>query len=227
MARPPKPPKKGKKRKGRKKKKKAVIVKTAAVILDKAALTRIAIFRAFHVYMRNPGLSVRQVWESGIMSEEENSIPIRDCCGLDYLIKVAQKDKWRSRRQEFWQDIRAKVMEHAQNEMVQREIVEMTDLEAARGTAMAHITGTGEHEAVKPKSLEGAIGALVQLDKRIGDKRKRIAADASEAAGRMDATTEGRAVGAIPVIEDGYNDDEIEAMARTIAITRARTKDEE
>ena len=226
MPTPPKPPKRPKGRK-KPKKRKPIAIPTTSVVLDRASMTRQAIFRSFHVYIRNPGMSVRQVWDTGLMSEDEGGTPIKDCCSLSYIKRVAQNDKWRTRRQEFWQDIRAAVMEHAQNELVQREIEEMATLEQASVIAMRHIRGDAalDIEAVKPKSLEGAIGALVQLDKRLGDKRRRIATDAADAAGRVEAT-ETTVTGAIPAVEDGYTDQDIAAMARAVATERTGTKDE-
>jgi hypothetical protein len=229
MRRPPAPPKKRKSRKKKAKKKAPISVATSVVVLDKSALTRMAIFRAYHVYMRNPGMGVRQVWTTGVMSEDEGATYIRDCCSLAYVMKVAQKDKWRSRRQEFWQDIRAAVMEHAQTELVQREIEEMVSLELASAIAMKHIQGDDKAgiEAVKPKSLEGAIGALVQLDKRMGEKRRVIANDAADAAARIETATDTVGGGAMPLIEDGYTDADIAAMAKAVATKRAGIEDAE
>jgi hypothetical protein len=77
-----------------------------------------------------------------------------------------------------------------------------------------------------PKSLEGAVGAFVQLDKRISAKRTIISDQTAEASQTRSDGATGPALGAdagltIAVDDAPLTDAEIEALAKTLARARA------
>ena len=114
-------------------------------------------------------------------------------------------------------------MAHAQSEAVQAEIAEIGQLEGLKDVVLTRIMGdaTAGIPPAMPKSLEGAVGAFVQLDKRVSAKRDLVLDQTIRAASTdrpevADNTRGPMALGDGEVLQS----DEIEAMARALAAAR-------
>ena len=79
-----------------------------------------------------------------------------------------------------------------------------------------------------PKSLEGAVGALVQLDKRIGSKRDVVVEQTAAAAAKPGVQRQ--VAGGAPIMigadENPLTDEEIQKMSRALAVHRASVTDD-
>ena len=216
MATPPKP---------RKRKRKKATIETGSV--TKAEQQRRAVFRGFLRYVERHGVALREVWDSERIEDDDTAPYIRDAIGWSAFQKAATNGKWRIRREEHWREVKRKVLEHAQTEAVQAEIAEIGQLEAVRALVLDRITGNAAAgiAPTMPKSLEGAVGAFVQLDKRIASKRDTVveqtAAAASATAARPGAALPGGAMPAITVDDNPLTDEEIIEMSRALAAHRA------
>ena len=167
-------------------------------------------FRGFTRYIQRAGCRIRDVWESERITDDDDAPLICDVVPINTFQGWARDGQWRRRRDEHWEEVRKRVMAHAQTEAVQAEIAEIGQLEALKTTAM-------------PKSLEGAVGAFVQLDKRVSAKRDlvldqtiRAASTDREATADPNALTGSMALGGGEVLAQ----EEIEAMARALAEAR-------
>ena len=188
------------------------------------------IFNAMLKYLDTPGLSLRELWKTRRVNEDNDTSPYyRDVINFRTLESTAHKGQWARRRQVHWAEIEVRVIDALQTSAVKREIAELAQLEGIESVLLSHIHGvTDEHgvvitAAAKPKSLEGAVGALVNLGKYRDAKRERINEDVASMATAPIGQDPSKAidVSAIPTVEDGLNEEEIEAMAVAVASQRA------
>ena len=189
--------------------------------------TNRAAFRGFMRYIQRPGASIRQIWEDERVEDTDTALFIKDAISWSGFQKASVNGKWRQRREEHWRAVKKRVLDHAQTEAVQAEIAEIGTLEAVRSHVLQRIVGnTADGIApALPKSLEGAVGAFVQLDKLITKKRDDVVATTAEAAAQQRAANPAQPVGDNPLIindgEEPLTDAEITAMSRTLAVQRA------
>jgi len=220
------PPKPKRRKKGRAK-------KNEAELSSKAEQQRRACFRGFLRYIQRHGSSLRQIWDSERIADDDTSPYIRDVISWSAFSRSASTGQWRIRRDEHWVEVKRKVLEHAQTEAVQAELNEIGQLEAVRSLVLDRITGNADAGIAPaiPKSLEGAVGAFVQLDKRIALKRDVVVEQTAAAAARDDGRRPGIAGGPAPMLisvdDNPLTDEEIVAMARTLAEHRAGLLPEE
>tara|TARA_R110002020_G_scaffold194133_1_gene394713 strand:+ start:1048 stop:1806 length:759 start_codon:yes stop_codon:yes gene_type:complete len=210
------------KRKRKRRKKKATIETGDPT---KAEQQRRAVFRGFLRYVERHGVSLREVWDSERINDDDTSPYIRDVISWSAFSKSASTGRWRVRRDEHWTEVKRKVLEHAQTEAVQAEIAEIGQLEAVRTIVLDRIVGNtaaGIMPAI-PKSLEGAVGAFVQLDKRIASKRDVVVEQTAAAAARPSAHKQVAGGGPlmIGVDETPLSDEEVIEMSRALAAHRA------
>ena len=209
---------------------------TTSIELAGADRVRQAIFRAQMLYFMHPGATLQAVWDHGLMGDDDEADPIRTCVSIDYLRRMASPKfgNWRSRRDTFWLGVERRAFTALQGRAVEREMEELAGLEGVRTRLMQHIVGDadGKVTAAKPRSLEGLVAALLRLDKRTGDKRDRITTAAAAAAANSPQevdpgmpTAGGARRGTGPVYEDGLSQDEILAMSRAVAKSRAALED--
>jgi hypothetical protein len=217
MATPPKP---------RKRKRKKATIETGSA--TKAEQQRRAVFRGFLRYVERHGVALREVWDGERIEDDDTAPYIRDAISWSAFQKAATNGQWRIRREEHWREVKRKVLDHAQTEAVQAEIAEIGQLEAVRALVLDRITGNAAAgiAPTMPKSLEGAVGAFVQLDKRIASKRDTVveqtaAAAASAVTTRTGAALPGGAMPAITVDDNPLTDEEIAEMSRALAAHRA------
>ena len=182
-------------------------------------------FRGFTRYIQRAGCRIRDVWESERITDDDDAPLICDVVPINTFQGWARDGQWRRRRDEHWEEVRKRVMAHAQTEAVQAEIAEIGQLEALKTTVITRIMGDAAAgiPAAMPKSLEGAVGAFVQLDKRVSAKRDlvldqtiRAASTDREATADPNALTGSMALGGGEVLAQ----EEIEAMARALAEAR-------
>ncbi len=188
-----------------------------------------ALHAGFVIYLMNQGMSVTAVWETGRISAEDAAPFIRDCIALDTFVKSATENGWVARRSQHWQDVRTRVENKLLHEHVQRSLDDIAVLQGAKTIAMQHIRGdvAAKIDPVRPKSLEGVLGALVQLTKAEAELRKIVveqAADAARDDARVGATQDPQLPGAAAALvtdDDGFTDEQIAAMARAAALQNA------
>lgn len=213
--------------KARKRKKKPLVAGKSALPTANEQKNR-ATFRGFLRYIQRPGVSVRQIWEDERIGDSETSPYIRDVISWSAFQRTSVNAKWRLRREEHWREVKRKVMDHAQTEAVQAEIQEIGALESVRGLVLDRIVGNADAGIMPaiPKSLEGAVGAFVQLDKRISQKRDLVIDQtASAAAGKGGARAQvggKNALTMITVDDNPLTDEEVAHMSRALAESRAR-----
>ena len=198
--------------------------------ITKQEQQRKATFRGFLRYIQRHGASLRDIWDSERIDEDELAPYIKDVLSWSAFTKAAAAGQWRLRRDEHWREVSAKVLAHVQTEAVQAEISEIAALESMRGLVLERIVGnaaSGIMPAI-PKSLEGAVGAFIQLDKRISQKREIVTEDTASAAangGGRPGTTAGdnRALtDSTPLTEE-----EIAAMSRALAVQRSTESEDQ
>lgn len=212
----------------RKRRKKKATIETGDP--TRAEHQRRATFRGFLRYVERHGVSLREVWDSERINDDDTSPYIRDVISWSAFSKAAANGQWRVRREEHWIEVKRKVLEHAQTEAVQAEIHEIGQLEAVRALVLDRIVGNTDAGIMPaiPKSLEGAVGAFVQLDKRIANKRDVVVEQTASAAANPSAKRqiEGGAPILIGVDENPLSDEEIEKMSRALAVHRSSAKDD-
>lgn len=185
-----------------------------------------AVFRGFLRYVQRPGSSVREVWDTEKIDDgDDDTTPmIKDVMSLTAFQKAATQGQWKQRRDDHWVEVKHKVLTHIQSQAVRSEIAEIEQLEALKQVALRHIVGDklGGIDAATPKSLEGAIGAFVQLDKRVSSKREVVAEQTAASAGSADKPTivAGRN-GRVALNDNDWKEAEVQAMARALATNRA------
>lgn len=195
--------------------------------LTRQAESQQAIFRGMLIYIQNPGLNLRKVWDTGRLNDDEEAPYLKDMCSWQVFERHAIAGKWRTKRDEHWAEIEKRVLAQAQSDTVEVMLREMEVLSAVADSLIANITGVTDAsgnviiEPAKPKSLEGVVNALTNLDKWRQAKRDRVMAHMAAAAGE-EAAEEGEVhVVEIPHVEDNLNDEEIEHLAVVMASQRA------
>lgn len=188
---------------------------TREIELKESPTLEQARMRAMFLYLRNPGLSIREIWEHFRMDEDDESPYIKEFISWATLARRATAQKWRQRRDEHWHDIERRVLLKLKTSAVQREIDEIATLETVMEHAVSLTTET------KPKSLEGLLNAIINLDKRMAGKRDRIAAHAAEAGVNEDTGDLHVITVESPSVVDQFTDEEIEEMAVAMAKRRA------
>lgn len=187
--------------------------------LSRSAEIQIAVFHGMTHYIHNPGLSVRDVWDTGRVGIEDGDPYIKDLIGWPYFEKYASRMKWSLKRDEHWHEIERRVLEASKNARVTEMLEEMERLREAREVLMANIVGGPNIAPVAPKTLEGAVGALVKIDAHFDKKRDTIMAIQAAAAS---TTPEADVIDAIeaPPLEDGLSDEEVAKL--TVDLVRLR-----
>lgn len=185
------------------------------------------IFSAMMVYIDTPGLGLRELWQTRrINPEDDASAYFQDLVSWYALERAAIKGKWSKRREAHWREVERRVLNALQTTHVERELEELKQLEGVESVLLGHITGvTDEHGNIvihpaRPKSLEGTVGALVNLAKYRDGKRERINDDIAERASAP-AEADGRVITVEATVEDNLSEADIEAMALALAEKRA------
>jgi hypothetical protein len=183
-------------------------------------------------YVQRPGSSVREIWEVERVDDDDEASPyIKDLVSFAAFQKSATTGQWRHRRDDHWREVKARVLTHIQSEAVKSEIVEIEQLEALKQVTLQHIVGdaTAGIAAATPKSLEGAVGAFVSLDKRVSQKREVVAAETAAAATTVSLTAGESGEASTLALKPGLqlssdkelSEDEIVALAKALAAARA------
>lgn len=204
--------------------------KKSTAIISAHSMSVRAVHRTMMLYIRQPGVTLREVWDQGRMSEETDADYIKDHIALATLQVHSADTGWVAKRDEFWKDVRADVFAAAKSEAVKEEIEELETLTGLRAIALVNITGmtqqnekTGETEwkiaPIAPKSMEGLVNAFIRLDKHISDKRAIVMGITARAAGGT--LKAGGTAEQIPDIEDNMSDSEYAMIAHQLAVQRA------
>ena len=213
---PPAPPKK----------EAAILRHTGSEVdIDGATRANQAIFRTMLRYIESPGRSLRQVWGTEHLTDDEESPMISECVSWFVIDKASARGKWPSKRETHWLEIERRVLATLRTKAVDREVDELAKMEAVDAVLHNHIHGvTDEHgetiiKAVSPKTLEGAVGALVKLGQYRDKKRERVlsamaGAASVDEADVMDVIND-------PMVEDNLSDEEALQLAMDLAMRRA------
>ena len=194
-----------------------------ATEIDLSGVTTVqeAVYHALMIYIATPGLSIRELWQTRRIGNDDESPFIRDHVAYSTLEAASKKGKWYTRREEHWGQVEARVINRLQDAAVQKQINELLQVEAVEGILLNHIHGVTDPltkkvviYAAKPKSLEGAVGALVNLAKYKDAKRSRVQADLAAGA-RPDRP--GGTVSSVPDVEDNLTEEDIVALAAYLA----------
>lgn len=196
-----------------------------------------ALLYGYTRYLKRPRASLRAVWEQERVGPEDDAPLIRDVVSWAYFDKHARQAGWKDRRNKHWDDIQSAVERKIKDDAIQQTLTELGDLEGAQGALLDHILGNAGKgiEQVKPRSLEGAVGALAKLIETKEKLRGSVIEQAAAAAADVDAETNDNVVvldgvvtpvgsngaAALLVGDDGFDDDEIEAMAVASAALEA------
>jgi hypothetical protein len=204
-----------------------------AIDLSRSASVQQALFRGMVVYIQHPGLTIRNVWENYRLDDDDETAPwLRDMVNYSTFERQAVRGKWTKKRDDFWYGVEQRVLAEAQTEAVKKELDEITHLEAIAGHLIQTITGGKDRngkliDPTKPKSLEGVVNAYLHLDKHRMGKRERVMAAMAAAATTHERPETGGAHTDpdLPFMEDELTEDEIETMARQLAMRRAGVKE--
>ncbi len=201
-------------------------VSRQAVEVSVGAARQAATFRGMLLYIQHPGLTIRQVYDNYRLTDEDGSQPLAELISWSAFHKRAVDARWAQKREEHWEGVERRVLAHLQTDHVQSELEEMSTLAAAEARLNLYIHGGTEDDGtkidpVKPKSLEGTVKALLELDKLRSIKRQRVV-DATAAAAALEEKETGPAgAGNGVIVEDTFDDAEIEELADRIARRRA------
>lgn len=194
-----------------------------------SSAVRAAAMHGLVIYIKNPGLSVRNIWENFRVDEDSESPMIREVVAWDTFRTVAERNKWRKKREAFWHGVEHRVLNAMQDEIVQQELAEIPRLDMAGDRLLLYILGGEDADGnkvmpVRPKSLEGLAKALIDLDKYRAEKRRKLmertAAAASEA-GDDDLPEAGSVQLVGHPVPDELSDDEIEMFTHQLVAERA------
>lgn len=198
---------------------------------QEAARLHQAVFAGFTLYLEHPGLSVQAVWETGRVSKDDNAPYIRDCVALSTFQSAASANGWVERRENHWREVRDRVAARLADDHVQRTLTDLATLGTAKEVALANILGDVARgiQPVKPKSLEGVLSALASVTKVEVELRKLVLqqtadAAAADAKAALNTATDRQLpsqAAALVADNDGFTDEEIEAMARAAALRNA------
>ena len=200
---------------------------TQSVRVDRENLKAQAGLRGFMIYVDNPGWSIRDTWEHGVL-DEATGIRLQDVILLDEFVNMATRLKWSKRRKAHWTSVEQRVIASLQDKAVREELQEYEDLGRVRDLVDKYMFGgttvkdDGTEVAIPrtpAKSLEGLVRVALELDRRRGDKRGRIAAATATAASAAEA-------GATPTsrprvaLEDNLTQTEALELAKQMARLR-------
>lgn len=185
-------------------------------------------FKAMLVYIDTPGLSLRRLWETKRLDPDDDESPLfRDAIGWHNLAKYAKNQRWASRREEHWEAVERRVLEEMRSHRVQQELDELGTLEAVENAMLDFVQGVTDEdgnsviERVKARSLEGLVNSLVKLSQYRDTKREKLQDRVAEASKVSLTEDEHQAMRGEPAVVDELTDEELEAMARTVALRRA------
>lgn len=204
MAKPPKPPKRKRKQ-------------TKKIDTSRVPSPKLAVMRALFIYIQDPGITLREVWSEYRYDENDSKSPfISELVSLPALQRAATRGNWAQRREDHWYETQERVLDELKSTTVQRELAEVDALEQLRQDAMEVL---GE---ATPKTFEGVLNAIVRLDGHLTKKRERVMAMAA-AAGVDPETGRRRTTNQLtgPALDDEFDDDEVDAMARALMYKRA------
>jgi len=190
--------------------------------MTKRELSYHAKMRGLLRYIQRPDASLRTIWETERLKDDDDSPFLHEVISWKSLSDTARRDQWLDRRRDHWRRVQDRVLEHAQTEQVQAEVAEIGLLEQVRSAMLANILGDPERgiKAALPKSLEGVIGQLVNVDKRVSQKRDFVAESTAEAATKATQRIDGATPvhQAIPLPMGGeLSEDDIRALAEARA----------
>jgi len=184
-----------------------------------------ALLAGFVVYVQHPGMAIVAVWETAAISTEDGAPLIRECVSLHTFQRSAADNKWSARRDRHWAEVRARVEAKLMDQHVQRTLTDLAGIEALKTVAMQHITGdvAANIKPVAPRSLEGVLKAYVDLTKQAMDMRGVVVKQAADASRAKDGNIHdpqlpGAVAVALVLEDDGFGDEDIEAMARAAAL---------
>lgn len=191
-----------------------------------------AVIAAMQAYFLYPTLTLRSVWENFTVDlEDPESTPIREAVKYRTIELRASRGNWQERRKEHWRQIENRILAKLQSDMVEREAAEIKKLDKLTGVAESYIYGVRDPNdpdawliaPVRPRSMEGVVGALAKIDERMSIKR-RFVADALKTAASPDPSeiTDARSLTAT-VPDDSLSDEEINEITRRIVAKRAET----
>ncbi len=194
--------------------------------LSDRAVAQQAAFYGLLIYLRHPGMSLKDVYDRGRMSDEDDAPLIKEVCCYNTFTALSRQGDWVKKRDEHWAAVEARVLDAAQDEAVKAELRDIETLTAVEEVVLNHVHGVvGPNgvmviEAVKPKSLEGLVKSLTELSKLRSSKRDRTMVALTEAA-RDEGVVDIPGSAALPEIEDNLTDAEIETLAVDLATKRA------
>lgn len=216
----PKPQRKSKRQQARELERQKLATRQGVYEISARAAAQKAVFEGMLLFIQHPGLSVREIYENFRVDEKDPESPyIRDKVTWHSFREAARQSDWTDRREAHWLKIEKSILDHMHSDHVKQELAEMAQLQAAVDRLNLHIHGGVDAdipiEPVKPKSLEGVIGALVQLDKQMSAKRARVAAETAAAPEAAGSVVSG------PVVEDNLTDEEVRQLAHNLISARA------
>ena len=219
------PPPSKKRKKSKKKSKKGGRRKNTSIGLALETTTpRMAATRAQFIYLRHDGISLKEVWDRFRMDpEDDTSKPIRECISFDHLRQLAAKGGWRQQRETMWNGIRSRVLSELQTAAARKELEEIEAMEEASQDAYSELPGT------EAKTKEGLISAIVKMDNHVMKKRDRLVNAAAAVSAELDPVSGVSGPGGLlgPELEDDYTEEDIDAMALALAMSRAGVTEED
>lgn len=189
-----------------------------------------AIAAGFVLYLERHGASIQAIWESGSISNDENAPLIKDCISLQQFNKSANAMRWVERRRQHWEEVGRRVQAQLLDSSTHKTLGSITQLEQTGVVLMQHIVGDSAAgiPPVKPRSLEGAVRAFVDVTKLQEELRGGViqqAADAAKANSAQqfrDEMTPGLGQSAQLIADDdGISEEQVIAMARAAALVNA------
>lgn len=216
---------------------KAVLSRSRVHEIDlKGKLTHQEIlFHAMLIYIQTPGLSVREMWRTRRIGETEEAPLFSEVIAYKTLEEAATRGKWRERREQHWVEIEERVINALQDKTVQAEVRELTKLQTIESTLLNYIEGVTDEsgrrvvDAVKPRSLEGAVSAFLAISKYRDAKRDSVTQRMAESSGTIPAETADSAAAALPggpIPDDELSDEEFDLFVRGVLKKRAGVRDE-
>lgn len=196
------------------------VTRSVEVDLGGASLRARAKLVGMMEYVRNPGLSLRQVWQqTPLDSADPGGLLVQDVVTDQQFRSWAHDGRWSSYKKALWADVEHRVLEAIAGETVRKELTEIDGFEKLREDAVSRLKDT------EPKSFEGVLNAVVTLDKHIVTKRDRISTALAQhaAAGAPalkvpeDAESAALPEPLAPDIGDSMTDEDFMRMARAVA----------
>ena len=178
--------------------------------------------RILLAFLKNPHSTVKWCWEHTSMSDTDPTAPMaKDWVAFATIQTACKQEKWVDYRASMWEDVTRNVFAVAKQEIVQQELEETGVLKDLHTRLITTLKG---ENAPKAKTLEGVVGAIVKLDKRISEKRLGVAGRMAGGAAPGGEGGEGAPGGARPEppqIADGLSEAEVQEVAMAIVRKRA------